>query len=111
MEMQTITNDSLRLTRRLSFFYRFRYCGGTLILLCLFMNRNRRRVIVYGDGLILASVRADLEAKRPDILFPLLQQAGLLLMGIDPETHQALVWSGRQAPAVAAANLIGIIQQ
>ena len=75
------------------------------------MNRNRRRVIVYGDGLILASVRADLEAKRPDILFPLLQQAGLLLMGIDPETHQALVWSGRQAPAVAAANLIGIIQQ
>jgi hypothetical protein len=53
----------------------------------------------------------DLGASRPDFLFPLLQQPGLLLIGIDPETHQALVWSGRQAPAVASADLIGIIKQ
>jgi hypothetical protein len=101
-------------------------------------------VILYGDSLILAGVRANLEARpdfeilvldrpldspleelqrlcpaavvfdlgasRPDFLFPLLQQPGLLLIGIDPETHQALVWSGRQAPAAAAADLIEIIR-
>jgi len=109
-----------------------------------FMNGNRPRVILYGDSLILAGVRANLEARpdfeilvldrpldspleelqrlcpaavvfdlgasRPDFLFPLLQQPGLLLIGIDPETHQALVWSGRQAPAAAAADLIEIIR-
>ncbi len=53
----------------------------------------------------------DLKSNRPDFLFPLLQQPELLLIGIDPETHQALVWSGRQVPAVSAADLIGIIQQ
>ena len=58
-----------------------------------------------------AAVVFDLGASRPDFLFPLLQQPGLLLIGIDPETHQALVWSGRQAPAVASADLIGIIKQ
>lgn len=53
----------------------------------------------------------DLEVTQPDFLFPLLQQPDLLLIGIDPETHQALVWSGRQAPAAAATDLIGVIQQ
>jgi len=53
----------------------------------------------------------DLTAVHPGFPLAMLQQPGLLLIGIDPETHQALVWSGRQAPAVAAADLIGIIQQ
>jgi len=53
----------------------------------------------------------DLEVTQPDFLFPLLQQPGLLLIGVDPETHRALVWSGRQAPAAVATDLIGVIQQ
>jgi len=51
----------------------------------------------------------DLEVTQPDFLFPLLQQPGLLLIGIDPETHRALVWSGRQAAAVDAADLVQVI--
>jgi hypothetical protein len=45
--------------------------------------------------------------------FPLamLEQPNLLLIGIDPETHQAQVWSGRQRRAVVAADLISIIHQ
>jgi hypothetical protein len=58
-----------------------------------------------------AVVVFDLEATRPDFLFPLLQQPGLLLVGINPETHRALAWSGRHAPAVSAADLFEIIQQ
>ena len=53
----------------------------------------------------------DLEVTQPDFLFPLLQQPGLLLIGVDPETHRALVWSGRLAPAAAATDLIGVIQK
>ena len=40
----------------------------------------------------------------------LLQQPGLQLIGIDPETHRALVWSGRQAAAVEAADLLSVIR-
>jgi hypothetical protein len=58
-----------------------------------------------------AIVFFDQGATRPDFLFSLLRQPGLLLIGIDPDTHQALVWSGRRSAAVAAADLIGIFQQ
>jgi hypothetical protein len=109
------------------------------------MNGNQRRVILYGDSLILEGVRANLEARpdfeilvldrpldrpqeelhhlcpaavifdmlatRPDFLLSLVQQPGLLLIGIDPETQQALVWSGKQAAAVGVADLIRIIQK
>jgi hypothetical protein len=51
----------------------------------------------------------DLEAAQLDFPLAILQQPGLLLVGIDPETHQALVWSGKQAAAVEAADLIGIL--
>jgi hypothetical protein len=51
----------------------------------------------------------DVSAIRPDLLLSLFQQPGPLLIGIDPETHQALVWSGRQAPAVVAADLLQAI--
>ena len=52
----------------------------------------------------------DLGAVQSELPLAILQQAGLLLVGINPETHQALVWSGRQAAAVAAADLIEILQ-
>jgi hypothetical protein len=94
------------------------------------MDENRRRVVLYGDSLILAGVRAalegcpdlqvltldpsldspidavrvccpatfifDMDAVGPGFQLSLLQQPGLLLVGIDPETHQALVWSGKE---------------
>jgi hypothetical protein len=56
-----------------------------------------------------AALIFDLEAEDPDFPLALLQQPGLLLVGIDPETHQVLVWSGRQATAVKAADLIAVI--
>ncbi len=52
----------------------------------------------------------DLDAVQADFPLAMLQQPNLLLIGINPETHQALVWSGRQAAAVAAADLIEILQ-
>ncbi len=58
-----------------------------------------------------AAIIFDLAAVQPGFPLAMLQQPGLLLIGIDPETHQALVWSGRQSAAAAAADLIGIIQK
>ncbi len=53
----------------------------------------------------------DLEAIQPNFLLILLQQPGLQLIGIDPETHQAQVWSGRQVRVVVSADLIEIFQE
>jgi hypothetical protein len=53
----------------------------------------------------------DMAAVRPDFLLALLQQPGLRLVGIEPETHQAVVWSGRHEAAVVAADLFNIIQE
>jgi len=109
------------------------------------MNENRRRVVLYGDSLILAGVRAglaqcpdlqllsldpsldnpldavraccpatlifDLGAVGPDFQGSLLLQPGLRLVGIDPETHQAVVWSGREEAAAVAADLIHLIDE
>jgi hypothetical protein len=107
------------------------------------MNGHQCRAILYGDSLILAGVRANLEkcsdlevlaldhplekpleelgahcpaavifdlsAVEPDLLLSLFQQPGLLLVGIDPATRQALVWAGRQAPAIVGADLVQVI--
>jgi len=53
----------------------------------------------------------DMEAIHPDLLLPLLQQPGLQLIGMDPATHRALVWSGKQAAAGMAADLVKLINQ
>jgi hypothetical protein len=50
-------------------------------------------------------------AVRPDFQLALLQQPGLRLVGIDPETHQAVVWSGRHEAALVAADLFNIVQE
>lgn len=104
------------------------------------MDRDQRRVVLYGDSLILAGVRAsleacpdlqllsvdpshdksldaiqalcpsilifDLDAVRPDFQLSLLQQPGLTLIGMEPETHQAVVWSGRREVTLEAADLV-----
>jgi hypothetical protein len=51
----------------------------------------------------------DLSVIQPDFPLALLQSPDLLLIGINPETHQSLVWSGRQAMAVCADDLLEII--
>lgn len=70
----------------------------------------------------LASPLEELRHLNPDVLifdlgmiqadFPLamLQRPDLLLIGINPENHQALVWSGRETAAVVAADLLEIVQ-
>ena len=58
-----------------------------------------------------AAIIFDLAADQTDFPLAMLQQPGLLLIGIDPETQHALVWSGRQVRAVVAADLITIIQE
>jgi hypothetical protein len=52
----------------------------------------------------------DLSAIQPDFPLAMLQSPDLLLIGINPETHQASVWSGRQAAAVVASDLLEIVQ-
>jgi hypothetical protein len=51
----------------------------------------------------------NLGTEQPDALLSLLQQPDVLLIGVDPETHQALVWTARQAAAVAADDLVSVI--
>ena len=109
------------------------------------MNANRRRVILYGNTLILQGVRAglancpdlevvvvdpplrvspeelaacapavvmfDLGVMQPQLLLGLFQQPGLRLVGLNPETHQALVWSGRRAAAAEAADLVQVLAE
>jgi hypothetical protein len=52
----------------------------------------------------------DLSAIQPDFPLAMLQRPDLLLIGINPETHEALVWSGRQAAAVGADDLLEIVK-
>jgi len=52
----------------------------------------------------------DSSAGQPDFLSSLLQQPDLLLIGIDPGTHKALVWSGRQTAAIEATDLLSVIR-
>jgi hypothetical protein len=56
-----------------------------------------------------AALIFDMGAIQPDLLLSLFQQPGLRLIGLDLETHQALVWSGRQAAAAVGADLIEVI--
>ena len=56
-----------------------------------------------------AALIFDLSVSQPDLLVSLFQNPELLLIGIDPETHRALVWSGRQAATVDAADLLQVI--
>ena len=54
----------------------------------------------------------DTHSTLPEFHFNLIQQRPeLQLIGIDPDTAQAQVWSGRQVVAEEAADLIRIIQQ
>jgi hypothetical protein len=53
----------------------------------------------------------DLGAIQPDFPLAMLQHPDLLLIGINPATHQALVWSGRQFSALSMQELFDLIQK
>jgi hypothetical protein len=53
----------------------------------------------------------DMAAVGPEFQLALLQQPELRLVGIEPETHQAVVWSGRHEAAIVAADLFKIVQE
>ena len=57
-----------------------------------------------------SAVIFDLGSMQPDFPLRILLQSNLLLIGIDPETHRALVWSRRQEVAAEARDLLEIIQ-
>lgn len=107
------------------------------------MPEDQRRIILYGDSLLIEGVRAglktypdldiwevmpspivhiediralcpavfifDVSAIQPDFQLALFQQSGLLLVGIDAQKRQALVWSGRRAAVANAADLVSVI--
>jgi hypothetical protein len=52
----------------------------------------------------------DLDAVGPDFQLSLLKQPCLTLVGMDSETHQALVWSGRRAATLDASDLVTVIR-
>ncbi len=58
-----------------------------------------------------SAVIFDLEAHPTDFPPSLLQQPGLVLIGINTETHQAVLWAGQQIQELSVPDLIGIIQQ
>jgi hypothetical protein len=58
-----------------------------------------------------AAIIFDLDADQTNLPLALLQQPDLLLIGIDPETHQAQVWSGRQVSATSAEDLKAMMQK
>lgn len=53
----------------------------------------------------------DLGALQSDFPLAMLQRPDLLLIGINPETRQALVWSGRQFSALSMQELFELIQK
>jgi hypothetical protein len=105
--------------------------------------KEQTRVLLSGDTLVLAGVRASLEASRafevialnashadeqeinhlcPDVIifdmgsvqpqFPynlIQQRSTLLLIGIDPDRSEVLLWSRRQLRELSARGLVEVI--
>jgi hypothetical protein len=105
---------------------------------------KRQRVLLSGDTLVLASVRASLEANptfevivldashaaghdllalnpdivifdtssvRPQFYYDLIQQWAGLLIGINPDSNQVLLWTGQHMCELSVQNLVEVIHQ
>ncbi len=57
-----------------------------------------------------AALIFDLGSVQPDFPLTILQQSTLLFIGIDPDSHQALVWAGQQIQELSMPDLVGMIQ-
>ena len=54
----------------------------------------------------------DMEIGRPEAAFSLLGTCpGLLLIGVDPSTNQALLWSGRQLRELSTQDLVQLMNE
>jgi hypothetical protein len=54
----------------------------------------------------------DMETGRPEAAFSLLGTCpGLLLIGVDPSTNQALLWSGRQLRELSTQDLVQLMNE
>ena len=54
----------------------------------------------------------DVEAARPEFAISLLEvRPSLLLIGLDPGSNQALLWSGRQVSELSTQDLVQVITQ
>jgi len=54
----------------------------------------------------------DMETGRPEAAFSLLGTCpGLLLIGVDPSTNQALLWSGRQLRELSTQDLVKLMNE
>ncbi len=53
----------------------------------------------------------DLGSTRTDFPLAILQQSNLLLIGIDPDHNQVLLWSGRHLRELSGQDLVGVIQR
>ena len=105
---------------------------------------KKRRVVVYGNTVVLAGIEASIILDQgcevvphpwpmdrqalctldPDVVifeldavpseFPYTlsrERPGLLLIGIDPETNQALLWYGQKAEGWTSQDLAEVIHQ
>lgn len=59
----------------------------------------------------LVALIFDASAVGVDLPSSLLLQSDLLLIGINPQTHKVMVWSGIQAAAIEAADVLDVIRQ
>ena len=54
----------------------------------------------------------DIRANQPELALLLSQpDLGLLLIGIDPDSNQVLVWSGRQIRELSTNDLVAVIDE
>lgn len=81
--------------------------GIEVLMLDQFLDDPLEELRVLNPGVIIF----DLAAVQPDFPLAMLQQPGLLLIGIDPVTHQAQVWSGMQVAAASVGDLMAMIQK
>ncbi len=58
-----------------------------------------------------SAVIFDLGSVWPDLPLAILHQSNLLLIGIDPEKNQTLLWSGQHLCNLSGYDLAGVIQQ
>jgi hypothetical protein len=106
---------------------------------------KRQRILLYGNTLMLAGMRASLEANpafevvaldasqasgqdllalsptilifdtasiHPQFYGDLIQQwTGVLLIGIDPDSNQVLLWEGQQMCELSVQCLVEVISQ
>lgn len=140
----TVRNDSPRSRADCRFSATIDIAAAGLSCYAGRMVRRRQRVVLYGNSLVLAGIRASLVAHpcldvialeapsadaaqelrslcpaavifdiggvQPDSPFLLGQeQTGLLLIGIDPISHQVLLWSGRHLGEASTQDLVQLI--